>query len=350
MKFSEILNHITTPNEDNSLGQHKQLDPEIHAVAAVDEAESGTISYIEGAGFARFIAKTAASALILPLDVELQQQANAKGIAWVATSQPRLAFAKAIALFYQPWQPKPGIHPSAVIDPGATIGKDVYIGPNVVISAEVTIGDRVSIYGNVVIYPQVEIGAGTTLHANCTIHERSKIGANCFVNSGAVIGAEGFGFVHTPEGLYKMPQSGYVVLEDGVEVACNTAIDRPALGETRIGKNTKIDNLVQVGHGCQIGSNCAISGQSGMSGGVELGNRVILAGQVGISNKAKLGDGVIATAQAGIHKNVESGQIFSGSPAIPHPVFLKAAAIYQRLPEMYKTLKSLKKQLPIDNR
>ncbi|MGB3693004.1 MAG: UDP-3-O-(3-hydroxymyristoyl)glucosamine N-acyltransferase [Spirulinaceae cyanobacterium] len=349
MKFSEILKHITTSRDNNSLSQHQELDPEINAVAAVDEAQRGTLSYIEGKGFSKFLEKTAASALILPLDVELQQQANEKGIAWVATPQPRLAFAKAIALFYQPWQPTPGIHPSAVIDPGATIGKEVYIAPNVVISAGVIIGAHVSIYANVVIYPQVEIGAGTTLHANCTIHERSKIGANCFINSGAVIGAEGFGFVHTPEGLYKMPQSGYVVLEDDVEVACNTAIDRPALGETRIGKNTKIDNLVQIAHGCQIGSNCAISGQSGMSGGVELGNRVILAGQVGISNKAKLGDGAIATAKAGIHKNVESGQIISGTPAIPHQVFLKAAAIYQRLPEMYKTLKHLKKYLNEDS-
>ena len=347
MKFSEILNHIDASPEESSLVKHKELDPEIVGIASVDQAERGTLSYVEGGEFAKFVQTTVASALILPSDEELQKVAEERGIAWVAVSQPKLAFAKAIALFYQPYQPEPGIHPSAVIDPSAILGKEVYVGPNVVISAEATIGDKVTIYGNVVIYPQVEIGPGTILHANCTIHERSKIGANCLINSGSVIGAEGFGFVNTPEGLYKVHQSGYTVLEDEVEVACNTAIDRPSVGETRIGKNTKIDNLVQIGHGCQIGTNCAISGQAGMSGGVRIGNRVILAGQAGIANKANIGDGTIIAAQAGIHRDTQPGQTISGSPGIPHLTYLKASAIYQRLPEMYKTLKRIKKQLKI---
>lgn len=347
MKFSEILKQIGASPEESSLVKHKELDPKIVGIASVDQAEKGTLSYVEGGEFAKFVQTTAASALILPLDEELQKAVEGKGIAWVSVSQPKLAFAKAIALFYQPYQPEPGIHPSAVIDPSATLGKDVYVGPNVVISAEANIGDKVSIYGNVVIYPQVEIGSGTILHANCTIHERSKIGANCLINSGSVIGAEGFGFVHTPEGLYKVNQSGYTILEDGVEVACNTAIDRPSVGETRIGKNTKIDNLVQIGHGCQIGTNCAISGQAGMSGGVKIGNKVILAGQAGIANKANIGDGAIITAQTGVHKDAGAGQIISGSPGVPYPIYLKASAIYQRLPEMYKTLKRIKKQLKI---
>ena len=203
--------------------------------------------------------------------------------------------------------------------------------------------DRVSIHPNVVIYPHAEIGDRTILYANCTIHERTQIGADCVIHSGAVIGAEGFGFVPTPDGWLKMEQSGCTVLEDGVEIGCNTTIDRPAVGETRIGKNTKIDNLVQIGHGCQIGQNCAIAGQAGLAGGVKLGNRVILAGQVGIANQAKIGDGAIATAKTGIHNDIEAGAIVSGIPAIPHKLFLKIAAIYSRLPEMYQTLKQLKR-------
>jgi UDP-3-O-[3-hydroxymyristoyl] glucosamine N-acyltransferase len=196
-----------------------------------------------------------------------------------------------------------------------------------------------------VIYPDAQIGDRTILHANCTIHERSRIGADCVIHSGAVIGAEGFGFVPTPQGWFKMEQSGCTVLEDGVEVGCNSTIDRPAVGETRVGRNTKIDNLVQIGHGCQVGQNCAFAAQVGMAGGVKVGNGVILAGQAGIANQAKIGDGAIASAKAGIHNDVEPGAIVSGIPALPHKHFLKVAAVYSRLPEIYQTLKQLQRRL-----
>jgi UDP-3-O-[3-hydroxymyristoyl] glucosamine N-acyltransferase len=158
-----------------------------------------------------------------------------------------------------------------------------------------------------------------------------------------VIGAEGFGFVPTTTGWLKMEQSGYTVLEDGVEIGCNSSVDRPAVGETRIGKHTKIDNLVQIGHGCQIGSGCAIAGQAGMAGGVKVGNRVILAGQTGIANQVKIGDGAIVSAQAGVHGDIASGEIVSGSPALPHKLYLKVSAVYSRLPEIYNFFKQLSK-------
>lgn len=343
MKFSEILQTLDLASACNSLTTSPACNPEITGVAAIDEATSGTLSYIEGAKFASMVSKTNASALILPLDEALQAKATERGIAWIATSEPRLLFAKAIAIFYKPWQPTPEIHATAIIHPDAQIGENVYLGAYVVIQAGVKIGDRASIHPNVVIYPHVEIGDRTILHANCTIHERTRIGADCVIHSGAVIGAEGFGFVPTPDGWLKMEQSGYTILEDGVEIGCNTAIDRPAVGETRIGKNTKIDNLVQIGHGCQIGQNCAIAGQAGLAGGVKVGNRVILAGQVGVANQATIGDGAIATAKTGIHNNVEPGAIVSGIPAIPHKLFLKISAIYSRLPEMYQSFKQLQR-------
>jgi UDP-3-O-[3-hydroxymyristoyl] glucosamine N-acyltransferase len=203
----------------------------------------------------------------------------------------------------------------------------------------------VCIHANVVIYPDAKIGDRTTLHANCSIHERTRIGAGCVIHSGAVIGAEGFGFVPTSTGWVKMEQSGYTVLEDGVEVGCNSAIDRPAVGETRVGRNTKIDNLVQIGHGCQIGAGCALAGQVGMAGGVTLGNGVILAGQAGIANQVKIGDRAIGSAKAGIHNDVAPGEIVSGNPAVPHKQYLKVSAVLGRIPEMYQTLKQLQRKL-----
>ncbi|MBD2388479.1 UDP-3-O-(3-hydroxymyristoyl)glucosamine N-acyltransferase [Cylindrospermum sp. FACHB-282] len=345
MKFSEIVNLLGDAVTNHSLTANPDYDPDISGVAPLDAATIGTLSYIEGAKFASYVSQTEASALILPLDEKLQVLALERGIVWLASPEPRLLFAKAIAIFYQPYRPTPSIHQSAVIHPTAKIGSDVYIGAHVVIQPGVEIGNNAIIHPNVVIYPDAKIGDRTTLHANCTIQERTRIGADCVIHSGAVIGAEGFGFVPTRSGWFKMEQSGYTVLEDGVEVGCNSAIDRPAVGETRVGRNTKIDNLVQIGHGGQIGNGCAIAGQVGLAGGVKVGNRVILAGQVGVANQVKIGDGAIASAQTGIHNNIAPGEIVSGSPAISHKLYLKVAAIYNRLPDMYQTLKQLQRQL-----
>lgn len=341
MKFSEIVQKIDASS--HSLLFNLDLDPEIAGVAAVDEASTGTLSYIEGGKFTAFVGQTGASALILPDDEALKKQASDRGIAWIATNEPKLFFAKVVTLFYKPFRPDVGIHETAVIHPSAEIGKDVYIGPHVVIQAEVKIGDYACIHPNVVIYPKAQIGDRTTLHANCTIHERTRIGSDCVIHSGAVIGAEGFGFIPTSTGWYKLEQSGCTVLEDGVEVGCNSTVDRPAVGETRIGKQTKLDNLVHIGHGCQVGSNCAFAGQVGLAGGVKVGNGVLLAGQVGIANQAQIGDGAIASAKAGIHSDVEPKTIVSGTPAMQHKHFLKVAAVYNRLPEMYQLFKQIQR-------
>ena len=343
MKFSDLVAQLSP--QANSLTTNPELNPEITGIMAVHEAVTNTLSYIEGDKFASMVAKTTASALILPLDQTLQAQAQERGIAWLGTPQPRLMFAQAINLFYQPFHPSVSIHPSAIIDSSAVIGNNVYLGAGVVIYQGVKIGDNVSIYPNVVVYPEATIGDRTTLHANCTIHERSQIGNDCVIHSGAVIGAEGFGFVPTGEGWYKMQQSGCTVLEDGVEIGCNSTIDRPAVGETRVGKNTKLDNLVHIGHNCQIGQNCALAAQVGLAGGVKIGDRVILAGQVGVANQAKIGDGAIASAQTGIHHDIKPGEAVSGSPSVSNQLYLKVSAIYKRLPEMYQTFKQIKKNL-----
>ena len=339
MKVSEIV-QVLPPDLiiDHSLAD----DPNLSGVAAVDEAIATQISYIEGGKFATMVGTTKAKALILPDDKDLQQQASERNLAWISTKAPRLLFAAVIKIFYQPFRPQPGIHPTAIIDPTAIVGEDISIAAHVVIYANVKIGDRTCILPNTVIYPDVEIGENCLLHANCTIHERAKIGNHCVIHSGAVIGAEGFGFVPSPTGWFKMEQSGIVVLEDGVEIGCNSAVDRPAVGETRIKADTKLDNLVHVAHGCVVGSNSALAAQVGLAGGVTVGNQVLLGGQVGVANQAVIGDGAIATAQTGINNKVKAGEIVSGSPAVPNAIYLKASAIYKRLPEMYKAFRKLK--------
>jgi len=338
MKFSEIVKKL---EKITTITVNANSDPEIKGLSAIDQARGNTLSYIEGSRFADYINQTSASALILPEDETLQAQANANGIPWIASPSPRLLFARVIDLFYQPFQPSPDLHPTAVIDPSAVIQENVYIGPNVVIYPNVTIGSGVCIYGNVVIYPDVVIRDRAVLHANCTIHERTQIGKDCMIHSGAVIGGEGFGFVPTAQGWYKMQQSGCVVLEEGVEVGSNSTIDRPAVGETRVGRNTKLDDGVHIGHGCQIGENCAFAGQVALAGGVKVGNSVLLGGQTGIVNQVVIGDGARVTAQSGVTRDVKPGEVVSGSPAVANAIYLKSSAIYKRLPEMYRTFKRL---------
>ncbi|AFY64709.1 UDP-3-O-(3-hydroxymyristoyl) glucosamine N-acyltransferase [Geitlerinema sp. PCC 7407] len=345
MRFSELVQALEATDR-SSLAIAPKLNPDIVGVAAVREASAGTLSYIEGDQFASAVATTQASALILPRNPTLQEQAIAREVAWISAPDPRLVFAKAITLFYRPFRPEPGIHPSAVIHPSAKLGDNLYIGPHAVIQADVELGSDVCVHPNVVVYPGAKVGDRTVLHANCVIHERAQVGADCVIHSGAVVGSEGFGFVPTPQGWFKMDQSGIVVLEDGVEVGCNSTIDRPAVGETRIGQDTKLDNLVHVGHGVRIGRSCALAAQVGLAGGVTVGDRVLLAGQVGVANQAKIGNGVIATAKTGIHGEVPDGQVISGgTPPLPNKLWLRTSAVYGRLAEIYQTVRRLEKAL-----
>ncbi|MEL6223566.1 MAG: UDP-3-O-(3-hydroxymyristoyl)glucosamine N-acyltransferase [Cyanobacteria bacterium J06627_8] len=349
MKFSDIVEQLATTNpaiqQSSSLVSAPQCDPDILNVSAIETAGPQTLSYVESRKFLPQLRDTQASALILSKDETLQIEATLRGMAWIVSPQPRLTFAQAIALFYQPFHPEPGIHPSAIIHPTAQIGENVSIGEYVVIRAGVTLGDGVCIHPSVVVYPEASVGDRTILHANCVIHERAQIGCDCVIHSGAAIGSEGFGFVPTAEGWVKMEQSGVTILEDGVEVGCNAAIDRPAVGETRVKRNTKIDNLVQIGHDCQVGEACIMASQGGMAGGARLGNRVILAGQVGVANRVVVGDRTTATARAGIISNIPAGSVVSGHPTLLHRQWLKTSAHQARLPEMMQTMRRLQRQV-----
>jgi UDP-3-O-[3-hydroxymyristoyl] glucosamine N-acyltransferase len=339
MRFAELVDRLKATNSSG----HPDL--EITGVAAIEDATIGMLSSADGDRFAAQLATTQASAVILPKNEALQQLATDRGIAWIESGYPRLSLAQAIDLFYTPATPASQIHPTAVTDPTAKLGQNVAVSAHVVIHANVVIGDGVRIWPNVVIYPGAQIGDRTLLHANCVIQERSQVGIDCVINSGSIVGSEGFGYVPTPTGWYKMQQSGVVVLEDRVEIGCNCTIDRPSVGETRIGHDTILDNMVHIGHGCTIGWGCAIAAQAAMAGGVTLGNRVTLAGQTGVANNAHMGDGSIASSKAGVHHDVDPGQVVSGYPAVDHRIYLKSSAIYKRLPEMYRSLKRIKQHL-----
>jgi len=254
MRFSQLLSQLSevqAAGGTEGLSHNLADDPELRGAAALDQSGPGELSFLEpGNALAAALAASGATAVLLPAkgdEVEaLQQQATERGQAWIALRDPRLAFAEALdALF--PRKPKPpGIHASAVVDPEAVVGMGSHVGAHVVIGAQVQIGASCTIHPNVVIYDDVQIGDGCELHAGAVLHPGSRLGRGCVVHSTAVVGSEGFGFVPTAQGWRKMPQTGLVVLEDGVEVGCGSTIDRPSVGETRIGAGTKIDNLVHI--------------------------------------------------------------------------------------------------------
>ena len=353
MRFSDLLNRLSEVQaggglDASALPHDLGQNPELQAAAALDQAQAGQLSFLEsGNALAAALAASQAGALLLPAKGEeaaaLQAQASAAGMAWIALRDPRLGFAEALDALY-PRQPKPpGIHPSAVVDPSAVVGMGSHVGAFCVIGAAVQIGAGCTIHPQVVIYDDVQIGEGCELHAGAVLHPGSRLGRGCVVHSNAVVGSEGFGFVPTASGWRKMPQTGLVVLEDGVEVGCGSTIDRPSVGETRIGAGTKIDNLVHVGHGVTTGKGCALAAQVGIAGGARLGNGVILAGQVGLANKAVMGDRSIASSKSGIHGEVAAGEVVSGYPAIPNRLWLRCSAAFNKLPELTKAIRQLEK-------
>lgn len=344
MRFSTLLSHLSGVTETTP--RHLADDPELQGAQALDQAVNGQVSFLEpGHALAAALAATGASAVLIPAKGDealvLQQQASARGLAWVALADPRLGFAEALDALYPRQSKPPGIHPSAVIDPSAQLGAGVHVGAHVVIGANTTIAAGSTIHANATLYDNVELAEDCEIHSGAVLHPGSRLGRACVVHSNAVIGSEGFGFVPTANGWRKMPQTGQVILEDGVEVGCGSTIDRPSVGETRIGAGTKIDNLVHIGHGVVTGQGCALAAQVGIAGGARLGNGVILAGQVGLANKAVMGDRSIASSKSGVHGEVAAGEVVSGYPAIPNRLWLRCSAAFNKLPELAKAVRSL---------
>lgn len=310
---------------------------EITGVAGLDEAEIGQLAFLSNPKYTPKLATTKASAVIVAKDFN-----SPVNLALLKHSNPYLTFAKAIELFYSVPSPANEIHPTAVVSPTAKIGQNVRIGANSVIGDEVELADNVTVYPNSTIYYGAKIGANSTIHSNCVVREFVQIGERCTLQNGVVVGADGFGYAKQDDGSwYKIVQSGIVVLENDVEIGANSTIDRATIGETRIKRGAKLDNLVMVGHASTIGENTLLCGQVGLAGSTKVGRNVTLAGQVGVAGHLTIGDNVVATAQTGIPNSVEPNKVISGYPAIENRAWLKSSAIFTRLPELQKAFREL---------
>jgi UDP-3-O-[3-hydroxymyristoyl] glucosamine N-acyltransferase len=265
--------------------------------------------------------------------------------AMLRSNNPYLDFARALELFHPATRYAPGIHPTAVIDASAKIGAGAHIGPYVVVHGNAEIGVNAVLLAHVVIYRGVRIGDNFLAHSHAVVREFCRIGNNVVVQNGAVIGADGFGFAKNDTGRWhKIPQPQPVVIGDDVEIQANSCIDRASVGETHIGRGTKIDNLVQVGHGSHIGEDSLLASQVGLAGSTEIGNKVLLLGQVGVVGHCKVGDGAIVTPQSGVAGDIAPGAIVSGAPAVEHRLWLKYSAALNRLPELVKLLRNKEKE------
>ena len=323
----------------STLGARLEGDAEIEiaGVAGIEEAGPGQLTFISNPKYAAIAKTTQASAVIVAEDFP------ALSAAALRTGNPYLAFARAIELFYQPPHYAPGVHPTAVVHASARIGKNASIGAYTVIAEEVEIGDECVLLPHVVIYRQARIGKNFFAHAHSVVREHCRLGDNVILQNGAVIGADGFGFAKDDAGHWrKIVQSGPAVLEDDVEVQANACVDRASIGETRVARGTKVDNLVQVGHGSSVGTDTLLCAQVGLAGSTEVGKNVILAGQVGVAGHCRIGDGAVATAQSGIPNDVDDGKTVSGYPAIDNRDWLHSVAVFNKLPELAKQVRQLR--------
>jgi UDP-3-O-[3-hydroxymyristoyl] glucosamine N-acyltransferase len=315
-------------------------DLEITGVAGMDEANAGDITFLSNPKYLPKLRTTRAGAIIAGREVD------PLGKPVLRSADPYLSFARAIEIFYPPQTPPAGIHHTAIIAPDVKLGQNPSVGPYVVVEAGAEIGDDCVLKSFVMIYPGVKIGDRFLAHSHAVVRENVRIGNDVILQNGVVIGGDGFGFVPRSDGtFYKIVQAGIVVIEDGVEVQSNSCIDRAAVGETRLRQGVKVDNLVQVAHGCDIGENSLLCSQVGIAGSTRLGKNVILTGQVGVAGHLTIGDRVVATPQTGVPNDVRPGTTISGSPAVDHDVWLKASAVYRRLPEMFAAYRKVKEFL-----
>ncbi len=328
MKLSQIASTLGARLENGA------PDTEITGVAGIEEAGTGQITFVANPKYAVAAKSTKASAVIVAEDFP------ATPTAMLRSKNPYLAFAKCLELFHPAVKYAAGVHPTAVIHTSASIGENAHIGPYVVIGENVGIGKHAVLLAHVVIYRDVTIGNNFFAHAHAQVREGCRLGNNVLLQNGAVIGADGFGFAKDDAGhWHKIPQAEGVVIGDDVEIQANSCIDRASVGETRIGRGTKIDNLVQVGHGSSVGEDALLASQVGLAGSTEIGNKVILTGQVGVVGHCKVGDGAIVTPQSGVAGDIKAGATVSGAPAVDHKLWLKYSALLSKLPDIARAIR-----------
>ena len=315
-------------------------DAEITGVASLEDATVSDVALCAGGRYLEALPRTGAGAVILPLVSPAPPRAALRA------AQPYLAFARALALLLPETAAPPGVHPSAVVAASAVLDPGVSIGPCAVIGERVRIGAGTRVFPNVTIGDDVVIGAGCVLHAQVSIRDGVQIGDRVRLHDGAVVGADGFGYVRRPDGVYeKLPQRAAVVIEDDVEIGANTTIDRPPLGETRIGAGTKIDNLVQVAHGARIGRNVVLAAQVGLAGSVTIDDGVVAGGRVGVTDHVTIGRFARLSGGTVVSKDVEPGAHLAGYPGIPVSQWRRASVLLRALPTLKRRLDAIEARL-----
>ncbi len=319
---------------------------EIRGVAGIEYAEAGQITFLANRRYFPLLKTTRASAVLVEEGIALDREASLPALAALRSDNPYLSFAQAIELFYQPPRYAPGIHPTAIIAKSARIGEGAHIGPYCYVDEDAEIGRNSVLHSFVTIYRGAKIGDDFFSHAHVVVREDCRIGHRVVLQDGVILGGDGFGFAKLKDGSWrKILQAGCVVLEDDVEVQANSCVDRATVGETRIGRGAKIDDLVLVGHGSRIGANTLLCGQVGLAGSTKVGSDCILAGQVGSGGHITIGDRTLITAQAGIPHDLAGDKHYSGSPCVDHKQWLKNAAALNRMPELQRRVRELESEI-----
>ncbi|MDE6002191.1 MAG: UDP-3-O-(3-hydroxymyristoyl)glucosamine N-acyltransferase [Prevotella sp.] len=315
----------------------------INTFAKIEEGKKGAISFLSNLKYLHYIYDTESSIVLINEDVKLEKPVKPT---LIRVKNAYESVAKLLQIYASMQPKKKGIDSLAFIHPSATIGKDCYIGPFVAIGPDVTIGDGCVLHPHVTIGKKASVGSNTEIYSNAVVYHHCKVGSNCVLHAGCVIGADGFGFAPNQEGYEKIPQMGIVIIEDNVEIGANTCVDRSTMGQTVIHKGVKLDNLIQVAHNCEIGENTVMSAQVGMAGSTKIGSWCMVGGQAGFAGHIHVADRTTIGAQCGVISNTKgNGENLIGSPAMDPKDFFKAKALYRRLPDMYKEISALRKEI-----
>ncbi|MGI9105120.1 MAG: UDP-3-O-(3-hydroxymyristoyl)glucosamine N-acyltransferase [Pyrinomonadaceae bacterium] len=335
MRLSELA-RLTKASIEGDTG-----DMEISGADGLDEAGAGHITFLANPRYTPRVQTTRASAIYLAEGVEAGRE-----IAVLRARDPYLAYTRALRLFHPEPKVEAFVHPSAIIDPSARIDARVWIGACVVVGQGVEIAAGVRIYPNVTVYDHVRIGEDSTIHSGVALREGTQVGARVRIHNNVVVGSDGFGYAKDEERRWlKIPQAGRVIVEDDVEIGAGTTIDCASVGETRIARGAKIDNLVQIGHSCTVGEDALLCAQVGLAGSSHIGHRVILAGQAGVAGHLTIGDDAVLTAKSATSHNVAPGKMLSGIPAFDNREWLRSIAAFRRLGEMQRTIRQLEARL-----
>lgn len=321
----------------------RDAEREVAGLAPLDTAGPTDLTYVVNESYARKLRTTAAAAALVPPGLD----SEGNGTALIRVDNPELAFSRLLDVFFPGEDLVPGIHPTAIIGRKVQLGDRVTVGPYVTLAEGARVGEGTSVGAHAFIGRDVAIGKGCRIDPSCTVLEGSVLGDRVRLHTGVRIGVDGFGYAKSSEGAVKIPQVGRCLIGDDVEIGANTTIDRGSLGDTVIGHGTKIDNLVHIGHNCRVGSHCFIVAQVGLAGSCILEDGVQLGGQAGLAGHLSVGKGARVGAQGGVMTDIPAGETWTGYPARPHGLWLRASSFFYKLPELVRRLEALEQRASI---